>query len=108
MLKALVAEKDAEIQRLTDLVRYERHSLFDAMLITPEEFAALVDDSDNGQRVARLNSWDGVWQAQQQRIRKLVEALERLRDCDWVISLPDRMDAVREIARAALAAEGVE
>lgn len=32
---------------------------------------------------------------------RLREALERLRDCDWVISLPDRMDAVREIARNA-------
>ena len=29
-------------------------------------------------------------------------ALVRLRDCDWTISLPDRMDAVREIAREAL------
>ena len=33
---------------------------------------------------------------------KLREALFRLRDCDWVISLPDRMDAVRKIAREAL------
>jgi hypothetical protein len=32
----------------------------------------------------------------------LEAALIRLRDCDWVISLPDRMDAVREIARTAL------
>lgn len=31
------------------------------------------------------------------------EALERLRDCDWTITLPDRMDAVRQIAREALA-----
>lgn len=38
-------------------------------------------------------------QAENQRLR---EALTRLRDCDWVISLPDRMDAVREIAREAL------
>lgn len=30
------------------------------------------------------------------------EALERLRDCDWTITLPDRMDGVRDIARAAL------
>ncbi len=30
------------------------------------------------------------------------DALEKLRDCDWVISLPNRMDAVREIARKAL------
>ena len=33
-----------------------------------------------------------------------VEALERLRDCDWVITPADRMDAVRTIARDALAA----
>jgi ribosomal protein L1 len=38
-------------------------------------------------------------QAENTRLR---EALVRLRDCDWVISLPDRMDAVRDIARAAL------
>ena len=30
-------------------------------------------------------------------------ALIRLRDCDWVITLPDRMDAVRKIAGDALA-----
>lgn len=37
-----------------------------------------------------------------ERCRKMREALERLRDCDWVITLPDRMDAVRGIAREAL------
>lgn len=36
------------------------------------------------------------------RIEKLEAALRRLRDCDWVITLPDRMDAVRAIAREAL------
>ena len=36
------------------------------------------------------------------RESRLKAALVRLRDCDWVISLPDRMDAVREIARKAL------
>lgn len=36
---------------------------------------------------------------------RLKAALVRLRDCDWVISLPDRMDAVREIARKALEAK---
>jgi hypothetical protein len=35
-------------------------------------------------------------------IMKLRDALERIRDCDFVISLPDRMDAVRKIAREAL------
>jgi hypothetical protein len=33
---------------------------------------------------------------------RLRAALVRIRDCDWVITLPDRMDAVREIAREAL------
>ena len=36
------------------------------------------------------------------RVERLRDALTRLRDCDWVISLPDRMDAVREIAREVL------
>ena len=35
-------------------------------------------------------------------IEKLREALQRIRDCDFVITLPDRMDAVRAIAREAL------
>jgi len=39
---------------------------------------------------------------QHQEIQKLREALERIRDCDFVITLPDRMDAVRAIAREAL------
>ena len=39
------------------------------------------------------------------QIAELREALTRLRDCDWVITLPDRMDAVREIARNALEAK---
>lgn len=38
----------------------------------------------------------------EQRIKKLEAALERIRDCDFVITLPDRMDAVRAIAREAL------
>lgn len=33
---------------------------------------------------------------------RMREALERLRDCDWVITPLDRMDAVRDIARQAL------
>lgn len=35
-------------------------------------------------------------------VDKLEEALKRIRDCNWVITLPDRMDAVRAIAREAL------
>jgi hypothetical protein len=36
---------------------------------------------------------------------RLRAALVRLRDCDWVIRLPDRMDGVRQIARKALGDE---
>jgi hypothetical protein len=36
------------------------------------------------------------------KMKTLVEALQKLRDCDWTISLPDRMDAVRSIAKKAL------
>lgn len=32
----------------------------------------------------------------------LIEGLEKLASCDWVITLPDRMDAVRNIARETL------
>jgi len=40
-------------------------------------------------------------EAREQRDR-LAEALRKLADCDWVITLPNRMDAVRTIAREAL------
>ena len=33
---------------------------------------------------------------------RLAEALQKLADCDWVITVPNRMDAVREIANKAL------
>ena len=33
---------------------------------------------------------------------RLAEALQKLADCDWVITLPDRMDAVRAVANQAL------
>lgn len=39
---------------------------------------------------------------QDRKISKIEEALKRIRDCDFVITLPDRMDAVRAIAREAL------
>ena len=35
-------------------------------------------------------------------VERLRSALIRLRDCDWVITPHDRMDAVRDIARHAL------
>jgi len=39
---------------------------------------------------------------------KLRAALEQLRDCDWVITLADRMGGVRDIARKALTDDKIE
>lgn len=50
--------RDAEVQRLMDLVRHQRAELLRDGLISMDEFAALVSDSENGQRVARLETYD--------------------------------------------------
>jgi hypothetical protein len=47
-----------ELERLMDLVRYERSELYAVGLINDAEYAALVQDSDSGQRVARLETYD--------------------------------------------------
>ncbi len=60
---------------------------------TPQD--AALDDL----AIARIEALEG-------EVARLRAALVRIRDCDWVITLPDRMDAVREIAREAL--EGTE
>ncbi len=49
-----------EVERLRDLVRYARSYLFNEELISPKEYAALVMDSDNGKRVARLEGYDAL------------------------------------------------
>lgn len=58
--------------------------------------------------VKQLRNWEPTEDKDQllsdaaNRIVKLEAALQRIRDCDFVITLPDRMDAVRQIAREAL------
>lgn len=63
----------------------------------------------------RLLASGASWQCQEtaalledaaDEIERLRAALIRLRDCDWVVTPLDRMDAVRNIARAALNGEG--
>jgi len=78
----LLAERDAEIERLRAEKSRDQNSWAGALLIAQTQLATARGE-----------------------ITRLREALTKLRDCDWVISLPDRMDAVRDIARAALAKE---
>ena len=58
--ESLLRHDSPEVERLRDLVRYMRSELFDARLITEEEYADLVADYDSGKRVARLEGWDAA------------------------------------------------
>lgn len=75
----------------------------------------VLEYSNNKQLAESVRQWlsaekgplaNSVEASGQNAATKMRDALIRLRDCDWVISLPDRMDAVRQIAREAL--EGIE
>jgi len=79
---------------------------------TPEEVAAKLIHSQQAE-IQRLKNDLAGWQytnrvncqtmeAMKAEIAHYRAELTRLRDCDWVISLPDRMDAVRDIAKEAL------
>lgn len=70
----LTEERDtarAESARLRDLVRYQRGELFDAGLLTREEYAALAGDHG---AVARLESYDEVRAESARLTRELAEA----------------------------------
>jgi len=64
-----------------------------------EQLRNELHESRNAEMLARVQLG-----TEREKSAALRLACERLRDCDWVISLPDRMDAVRDIAREALAA----
>ncbi len=55
----------------------------------------IVEELDNEYLRGRLDEW-------RECAEKLALQMQRLADCDWKITLPDRMDAVRDIARTAL------
>lgn len=50
----------------------------------------------------RIKSLEWLIDVKTEQVYKLESALKRIRDCEFVITLPDRMDAVRSIAREAL------
>jgi septal ring factor EnvC (AmiA/AmiB activator) len=57
--------------------------------------------ADHHAEAERLTSEINAVTEQRDRLK---DALRKLADCDWVITLPNRMDAVRTIAAEALAA----
>jgi len=50
----------------------------------------------------RIKALEWLLDYKTEQVYRLETALKRIRDCDFVITLPDRMDAVRAIAREAL------
>ena len=50
----------------------------------------------------RIKSLEWLLEVRIEQVHRLDTALKRIRDCDFIITLPDRMDAVRQIAREAL------
>lgn len=83
-------------ERLLDLVRYARHELFKASLITQDEFAALVQLGSNGAR--RLESYDDLrtkLARTQSRLDALREAVvECITTSEQDIELPQYEDPV--------------
>src|ERR1035437_1178356 len=78
---------EAQLERATDLIRYQRIELLDAELINEEEYAALATDGDNRQRVARLEGYDGIHK-QLAEVKKaaenLVDAMETCHTCKGI------------------------
>ena len=72
----------------------------------PQLAAAIKDRSSALMRLKELSRHSATKDAEISELKKQVEvltdALVRLRDCDWVITPNDRMDAVRDIARTAI------
>lgn len=64
-----IAALRAKLERATDLVRYARAYLHDEGVIDNAEYAALLADNEDGQRVARLAGYDDI--------RAKLEAWER-------------------------------
>ena len=87
---------DAHTRQLIDTLQHPHWIEFARTL--ERENAALL------KRLESSDQWDDYNSIKtlQRENAELRAALTRIRDCDWVITLPDRMDAVRDIARKAL------
>jgi pyrroloquinoline quinone (PQQ) biosynthesis protein C len=93
-------ETDAQLTTFTSISKLKKHFVNRTGTVSAEFARKLEQERDHWKREcleqAKLLAMGA------DREEKLRTALQRLADCDWVISLPDRMDAVRKIAREAL------
>ena len=122
--KALRAERDAAQQQIATLTQ-ARNTLATRLALQvgdASELAMLgnlIEQWTRADAVQHGERWDSralkakranelihrvnaTLEAAEARCATLTAALEQLRDCDWTIGRGDRMDAVRDIARAAL------
>jgi hypothetical protein len=88
----------SEIKRYDPEVTYIGTGEYIGVMEESEDAGDYVSYADHIKEIAALR----------QQLSAYREALERLRDCDWVITPHDRMDAVRDIARKALAGDTKE
>ena len=60
--------------------------------------------NDAGEQILlhRIKSLEWLIDVKTEQVHRLKTALKRIQNLDFVITLPDRMDAVRQIAREAL------
>lgn len=96
--KGGVKFKAAAIRAAADYLREKVEAVMVPMTRYNERHDVLIET--NGRAIREFDRAE----AAEAREKVLREALTRLRDCDWVITLPDRMDAVRDIACKALEA----
>lgn len=72
--RAASAERE---QRQMDLIRYARHFLHTNNCISDDEYAALVQDNDGGQRISRLEGYDTAIQVSREREQAIQAAPRR-------------------------------
>ena len=99
---AIIADLEARIILLTDDLFYARAS--NARLTVDLEQA----NGQLAQRDAKIATLHHRIAGLEIKLDAFQQVFERLRDCDWVITPHDRMDAVREIARKALEWKGAQ
>jgi len=98
-LKDAIAQRDEAREALREVER-ENDQLLASNKNYERDWPVLVHERNEAR--ADADEWQDKYAEVFVERDRLREALKRIADCDWVITLPDRMDGVRKIARDAL------